>query len=537
MAQTIRILVGDKLADKGLNYLRSHDGVELDVKTGLSEDEIAGIIGQYDGLIVRSGVQVTAKVLESPGKLKAIARAGVGVDNIDLKAATEKGVLVMNSAEASTITTAEHAFALLMALSRNIGPAYLAMHQGGWDRSKFVGTQLSGKTLGVVGFGRIGHTVAERGLAFGMNVLAYDPVFNAKTALDGRVKMFSDLEPMLGQCDYLTFHVPLNDSTRGMLNEKTFAACKAGVRVVNAARGGVIDIPDLIAACDSGKCAGAAIDVYESEPPAQDDPIRTHPKILCTPHLGASTAEAQEAVSTDACAQLIEYLRGDGLRGAVNLGGVRIDLDETQEKFADLARRMARLVAPICEQGIQDVAVKVNGHELSSAANTYERMVVIELLRTMLDDPVNMINVELIAQQRGIEHSTTVVDEKHRTPRITIDVQSGSKHRHIVGSVFADGMPRVLEIDGYRMDMIPEGTMLLIKNEDRPGMVGSVGKQLGDANINIADMSLSRRQDSALMVLHVDGEPTDAQLAKLREVPGFLKVAVVSLPAIEHEPE
>ena len=533
MSDIIRILVGDKLSDKGLEYLRNFDGVKVDVKTGLSEDEIAGIIGQYDGLIVRSGVQVTAKVLDKPGKLRAIARAGVGVDNIDLQAATQKGVLVMNSAEASTITTAEHAFALMIALSRNIGPAFLTMRNGGWDRSRFVGTQLSGKTLGIVGFGRIGRTVAERGLAFGMNVLAFDPVFNAKTALDGRAKMFSNFVEMLPDCDYLSFHVPLNDSTRGMLNRETFAKCKTGVRVVNAARGGVIDIPSLIEACDSDQCGGAGIDVYEAEPPAEDDPLRHHDKILVTPHLGASTAEAQEAVSNDACAQLLEYLRGEGIRGAVNLGRVRLDLDETQERFADLARRMARLVAPICEQGIQDVNVKVNGHAIASAAGTLERMVVIELLRTMLDDPVNMVNVEVIAEQRGITHATTVMDKKHRTPRITIDVKSGEKRRHIVGSVFADNMPRILEIDGYRMDMIPKSTMLLVKNVDRPGMVGQIGTRLGNEGINIADMALSRREDSALMVLRVDALPTAEQLERLRECEGFLKVAAVDLLPID----
>jgi len=537
MTDTLKILVGDKLAEKGIDFLNSFDHVEVDVKTGLSEDELASIVGDYDGLIVRSGVQVTEKVLAKPGKLRAIARAGVGVDNIDLNAATAKGVLVMNSAEASTITTAEHAFTLLMALARNIGPAYKTMAEGGWDRSKFVGTQLAGKTLGVVGFGRIGRTVAERALAFGMNVEAFDPVFNAETALDGRVKIFKDFDAMIGDCDILSFHVPLNDSTRSMLNKERFAKCKPGVLVVNAARGGVVDIPDLLEALDEGKCGGAAIDVYESEPPTEDDPLRSHPKVLCTPHLGASTAEAQEAVSTDACAQILEYLRGDGIRGAVNLGGVRLDLDPAQARYVDLAKRMARLIGPMCEAGVSNIAVTIDGEQLASAANTIERMTVIELLQTMLDDPVNLVNVKLIAEQRGVKHSTTLIDEDRVAPRLTVEVTSGKQRRRIVGSVLADKLPRILEINGYHMDMVPEGAMLLLQNQDQPGMVGLVGTAMGQASTNIADMALSRRDETALMVLKLDGTPDKALIDNLRGKPGVLKVAEVDLPPLEVSPD
>jgi len=533
MADKIKILVGDKLAKKGLEYLNSFENVAVDVKTGLSEDELTAIIGGYHGLIVRSGVQVTAKVLAKPGSLKAIARAGVGVDNIDLEAATKAGVLVMNSAEASTITTAEHAFALLMALARNIGPAYKTMADGGWDRGKFVGTQLSGKTLGVVGFGRIGRTVAERALVFGMNVVAFDPMYNAETALDGRVKLYKKFDEMLGELDFISFHVPLNDHTRGMLDREAFAKCKDGVMVINAARGGIVDIPSLLEALDSGKCGGAAIDVYESEPPAEDDPLRTHPKVLVTPHLGASTTEAQEAVSTDACAQILEYLRGEGVRGAVNLGGVRLDLDPQQTKFVDLAERMAKLVAPMCEQGIGDVSVTLEGETLSGAASTIERMALIALLQSSMDDPVNLVNVQLIARQRGIKHRTTLVDEKRNTPKVTLEIASGEKQRKITGSVFADGRPRVLEINGYGMDMVPAGPMLLLQNDDKPGMVGLIGTELGEAETNIADMALSRRDDTALMVLKLDAMPDAKLLNRLRARPGIFNATAVKLPALQ----
>lgn len=534
MTKTLRILVADKLASDGLNYLNSFDDVAVDVKVGLAEQELADVIGQYDGLLVRSGPQVTAKVLEQPGRLKAIARAGVGVDNIDLDAATRAGVLVMNSAEASTITTAEHAFAMLMALARNIGPAYKTMAAGGWDRNKFVGRELAGKTLGVVGFGRIGQTVAQRALAFDMNVVAFDPVFNADTALDGRVKLYRDFEQMLGEVDFITFHVPLNEHTRGMLNEARFAKCRDGVMVINAARGGVVDVPALLAALNSGKCGGAAIDVFEKEPPDADDPIRRHPKVLVTPHLGASTSEAQAAVSDHACRQLLEYLKGQGLRGAVNAPGVRLDLDPAQARFVDLAQRMARLIGPMCEEGVGDITVTLQGDALAAAANTIERMTLVELLNQMMETPVNIVNAKLFADQRGIRIRSVIEDEPRAIPRLMLDVAGGECRRRIVGAIYADGLPRVTEINGYHMDIVPAGAMLLLQNQDRPGMVGLVGTTMGDASVNIADMAISRRGDTALMVLKLDGTPEAALLNRLRARPGILKVMTVNLPPAPH---
>jgi D-3-phosphoglycerate dehydrogenase len=535
MSDKVSILVADKLASEGLDYLNSFADVSVDVKTGLSEEELAEIVGQYDGLIVRSGVQVTAKVLAHPGRMKAVARAGVGVDNIDLEAATAKGVLVMNSADASTITTAEHAFALMMALVRNIGPAYKTMLDGGWDRSKFVGRQLAGKTLALIGFGRIGQTVAERALAFNMKVIAFDPVYNAETGLDGRVRLYRDVDEMLGEADIISFHCPLNEHTRNMLNADRFSRCRDGVMVVNAARGGVIDLDALLAALDSGKCAGAAIDVYESEPLAEDSPLREHPKILTTPHLGASTKEAQMAVSRDACAQLLEYLKGEGLRGAVNAPGVRLDLDPLQLRLVDLAQRMARLIAPMCQQGIDDVTVTLRGHNLSGAASTVERMAAVGLLHDQVDPPVNVVNVRLILEERGIRLKTTLVDEPADAPRIVLDISSGGENRRVVGSVYADGQPRLLEINGYRMDMIPAGSMLMLLNEDRPGMVGLVGQTLGGAQVNIADMAISRRGNTAMMLLKLDARPGSEMIEALRKAPGILKTATVSLPPLEQD--
>jgi D-3-phosphoglycerate dehydrogenase len=541
--QTFKILAADKLDPQGLAWIEGQPDAELVNKPGLTEEEYAKIVGEHDAMIVRSGIKVTAKVLENPGRLKVIARAGVGVDNIDLEAATAKGILVVNTAEASTITTAEHAFALLMGLMRNIGPAHKVMCEGGWDRNKYEGRQLAGKTLGVVGMGRIGRTVAERAMAFEMSVVGFDPFYNQETACEGKVKMFRDFADMLPHVDIITFHVPLNDQTRSMLNKDTFAKCRDGVFVVNAARGGVVDESDLIGALDSGKCAGAALDVFTKEPPAADNPLRTHPKILHTPHLGASTMEAQQAVSVDAAESCLTYLRGQGVKGAVNAGGLKIDLSPMQQRYVDLAQRMAQLVSPMITRGISTVTIELIGGGLSAGQSMIERTALVTLLKDHLTDPVNIINVAQVAERRGIKVRTVLVDEEG--PRgselsIQIDGPAGAvddkthpadKARRVVGRVYDDLRPRVVEINGYHMDMVPAWQMLLLQNEDRPGMIGLVGSVFGEAGVNIADMTISRRDSTALMLLKLDGEPGAAVLETLKSKPGILKTAAVKLAA------
>ncbi len=543
VTQTFKILAADKLHQEGLTWIENQPDCELVNKPGLTEDEYAAIVGEHDAMIVRSGIKVTAKILENPGRLKVIARAGVGVDNIDLAAATAKGILVVNTAEASTITTAELAFALLMGLLRNIGPSHQVMSAGGWDRSKYSGRQLAGKTLGVVGMGRIGQTVAERALAFEMDVVGYDPFFNQETACEGRVKMVRDFEELLPLVDILSFHVPLNDQTRSILNKDTFAKCRDGVFVVNAARGGVVDEEDLIAALDSGKCAGAALDVYTTEPPAKDSPLRSHPKILHTPHLGASTAEAQVAVSVDAAASCLTYLRGQGVKGAVNAGGLKIDLSPMQERYVDLSQRMAQLISPMITRGICSVTIEMVGGGLAAGASMIERTALVTLLKDHLADPVNIINVAQVAEARGIKVRTVLIDEDTASGTqlaIMVEGPAGSvddkthpndQVRRIVGRVYDDLRPRVIEINGYHMDMVPAGPMLLLQNDDRPGMIGMVGTVFGEAKVNIADMSISRRDTTALMLLKLDAEPSADVIETIQAKPGILKAASVKLEA------
>jgi len=537
MAQ--QILVGDKLAAEGLEYLKS-TGFAFDNKVGLKEAELAAVVGSYDALIIRSGVTVTAKVLENPGKLKAIARAGVGVDNIDLEAATAKGILVLNTAEASTLSTAEHALALMMSLARKIPQAHAHVRSGQWKKTQFQGTQLAGKTLGVVGLGRIGRTVATRALAMEMTVVGFDPFFSGESALDGKVKLVRDFDQFLALVDVITFHVPGGEATRHLLNRERLMGgkCRPNLLVVNDARGEVVDEFALAEALKEKKIAGAAIDVYQTEPPAKDHPLFALENVVLTPHLGASTDEAQTAVSVEACRSIVAYLKSGEIRGAVNAGGIKLDLPPDEAPFAKLASRIGALLAGLCDGGYRTITIRASGTRAPKLMNTLLRLATVELLKPHLDTPVNVINVEHIARSREIE----LVQINEPAPPaglvgdivgIRVDSGNGESHR-VLGTVYADGLPRVLRVDNYAMDMIPEGHMVLLVNKDQPGVIGMVGSSFGDANVNIADMVISRHLGgetaTAMMMIKTDSRPTDALLTKLRERPNIVRVKAVELP-------
>lgn len=534
-AATYKVLAADELAEEGLTFIRCQNDAELVYKPGLGEQEMAEIIGKHDGMIVRSGVKITAKVLLEPGRLKVIARAGVGVDNIDIEAATRAGILVINTAEASTTTTAEHAFALMLGLARNIGPAYRSMSEGRWERNQYRGTQLSGKTLGVIGFGRIGRAVTQRALVFGMKVVGFDPLIHNESEMGGTVKMVHSFAQLAPLADIITFHVPLNDQTRNMLDAASLQLCRRGVLVVNAARGGIIDEQALLAAIESGLCGGAALDVFSNEPPGADHALRGHPKILLTPHLGASTVEAQQAVSIGAAEALLAYLRGHEVRGAVNAPGIRFDLDPLQVAFLDLAHRMGMLICPMLGGGLESVSFEMCGPRLAKASQTIEGMGMIGLLKDRLTVPPNLVNITHIAEQYGIQRRTVITEDNKQTGNcLAMELKSSNNApvRRIVGRIYDDLRPRIVEINGYHMDMIPSGTMVLLQNEDRPGMIGLVGMEFGKGAINIADMTISRRDQTALMVLKVDAPADDAMIHRLQNCPGIFKVVRVRLPPL-----
>lgn len=537
----MKILVADELAAEGLEVLK-REQIAYEVKVGLKEDELAAAVGSYDALIVRSGAKVTAKVLDKPGNLKAIARAGVGVDNIDLEAATARGILVLNTAEASTLSTAEHALALMMSLARKIpqADAHVKSAPAKWKKSNYQGTQLAGKTLGVVGLGRIGRTVATRALALEMNVLGYDPFFTAPTAMDGRVKLIRDFDEFLSQLDVITFHVPGGEQTRHLLSrERLFNKCRPNLLVINDARGEVLDEYALADALKEKKIAGAAVDVYAKEPMPPDHPLLKLENVVLTPHLGASTDEAQTAVSVQACDAIIAYLSRGELRGAVNAGGIKLDLPPDEMPIAKLASRMGALLAGMCDGGYKTITLRASGQRAPKLMNTLLRLATVELLQPHLDTQVNVINVEHLARSRGIE----LVQVHEPAPPaglvgdivgIRADSPNGESHR-VLGTAYADGLPRVLRVDGFSMDMIPEGNMVLILNRDEPGVIGTVGTTFGDAKVNIADMVISRSFNkegvaTALMVLKTDSEPPTTLLEKLRTRPNIIRVKALTLP-------
>ncbi len=526
----MKILVADKLAQAGLDRLAAA-GIEFDVKPGLDEAGLAAIVGQYEGMLIRSGVKITAKVLENPGKLRAIARAGVGVDNVDLVAATQRGILVMNTPDANTISTAEHTMGMLLAMARRIPEAHASMKAGQWEKSKFMGTQLAGKTLGIIGFGRIGRAVAVRALSFDMKVIAYDPFFTAETAIDGKVTIVKTLDELLTESDFITIHAKGTPETKGMLGAPQFEKCKKGVRIVNCARGTIIDEAALAEALRSGKVAAAAVDVFSKEP-VENNPLTTAPNIVLTPHLGASTDEAQLAVSLDAVDVLLNYLLRDEIRWAVNAGGMPGQLSARDKAYLDLARRMGAILAPLCGGGIEKLTLTTHGQALEPVGATLARQLLIELLAPHFSARLNLINVDEFARQRGITVSHAAATRSDTvTDNVVAAVETKTGPHSIEGTVFVDGLPRILAIDGYRMDMVPEGPMIIVNNHDEPGVIGLVGTTFGQHKVNIADMALSRQNNTALMVLKIDEPPPQAAIDALAaKSPPIKLVRTVTLP-------
>ncbi|MEO6437051.1 MAG: NAD(P)-dependent oxidoreductase, partial [Tepidisphaeraceae bacterium] len=432
-------------------------------------------------------------------------------------------------------------------LARKIPAAHQSLRSGALDwkkRSAYQGTQLAGKTLGVVGMGRIGRTVSSRAIAMEMTVLGFDPYFSAPSALDGKVRMVRDFDEFLAQLDVITFHVPGGEQTRHLLNrDRLFGKCKANLLVINDARGEVLDEFALADALKEKRIAGAAIDVYQTEPPAKDHPLFGLENAVLTPHLGASTDEAQTAVSVDAAKAIVAYLTSGEIRGAVNAGGIKLDLPPDEAPFLQLASRIGALLAGIQEGGYKTITIRASGPRAQKHMATLLRLATVELLKPHLDTPVNVINVEHIARQRGIE--MVQIPEPQPPAGLVGDIvgirvdgpkgDNGGESHRVLGTVYADGLPRILRVDCFAMDMIPEGQMVVILNKDQPGIIGMVGTSFGDANVNIADMVISREFDKdgtahALMLLKTDSAPPDALINRLRARPGIVRVRCISLP-------
>ena len=517
----MKVLIADKLSQVGIDWLRTQEDVEVEIKPPLPAAELAKIVADYDGMIIRSGVKVTAEVLAKPGRLRCIARAGVGVDNVDVPVATREGIIVMNTPGGNTIATAELTVALLLALSRKVSPANASLKAGKWDRKSFEGTQVAGKTLGIVGMGRIGRAVAKRAAGLEMRVLGYDPFFAG--GLEGEVEMVKDLNELCKRADYVTVHVPKSPETAGMIGREQFAAMKPTARVINAARGGIVDPEALLEAVEARRIAGAALDVYTSEPPAgeAEKQLIEQPNVLAVPHLGASTEEAQEQVALEAAQQLVEALRGGEVRNAINAPGFDKAIPPLLRPYAELAMRMGTILAGITPGALTKVEVIYRGaiSDLNVAPITTHLLV--GLIGPHMEQPVNVINAPLLAQQRGLEvQQITSAKVREFANLMEVTVHTDQRKRTAVGTIFGHRFPRVIAIDGYRMEMRPEGHVVVIVNVDKPGVVGRYGSVFGANNINIADMTFSRKvkQGLAFVGINLDEPPPEKVMQQIRDI-------------------
>jgi D-3-phosphoglycerate dehydrogenase len=527
------IIVLDKLSPDGLALLDAADrlGISYEVKTGLSGEELKNVLASHDGAICRSGVKITAEVLAGNHRLRAIVRAGVGTDNIDKQAATRQGIVVMNTPAGNTVSTAEHAFTLLLALSRNVAPADASLREHRWDRSKYMGVQLAGKTLGIVGMGRIGQAVASRARAFDMRVVVYDPFLAAERAGELGVELFGSVREMLPELDYLTVHTPLTDDTRHLIGKAELSLLKPGVRLINCARGGIYDEEALLEGLESGVLAGAALDVFETEP-CTESPLFGRPDVLVTPHLGASTEEAQSQVAIEGVNLLTDFLRTGTIRHSVNSSPIDPADLEGLRGFLDLGWRLGVLLSQLDDQPPKAVSIAYRGEIASRNTRLITAAFAAGLLETALED-VNIINAEMLLRERGIE----LVEQSRTDPGafssvVAVDLVVGDHVHRAAGTLFGRSMPRLVQLEGHRLEAYLDGTLLIFMHEDVPGIIGNVGTAFGGTGVNIAQMTVGRSTPGgdAIGVLSLDQEPSDDSLSKVRTCEGIHSAKVCKLP-------
>jgi D-3-phosphoglycerate dehydrogenase len=525
-----KVLVSDPLAQEGIDILQSHDDVNVDVKTKLPPDELLGIIDDYDALVIRSGTQVTKDVLEKASKLKVVGRAGVGIDNVDLAIATQRGVIVMNTPGGNTVSTAEHTWAMLMSLSRNIAAAYISLRDGKWDRKKYTGTELFGKTIGIVGLGRIGTVVGKRALAFGMKVLTYDPFTSEENAKQMGFTL-ATLDELYAEADYITVHTPKNKETTHLLDDQAFAKMKKGVRVINCARGGIIDEEALLRALDSGKCAGAALDVYEEEPPNEKNPLIEREDCICTPHLGASTEEAQVNVAIAIAQNVLDALTGGEVRNAVNIPSISPELRAAIGPYLSLAEKLGMFAIQYLGKHADKLEVAYTGPVAQHDTSFLTLSVLKGLLSAIMHETVNYVNAPTLAEQRNIEYTESKCSKTEGFKNlISVRVSSNGERATVSGTTFGEDS-RIVSVDDYRVDAKPYGNILFFQNIDEPGVIGEVCRVLGNHNINIADMTLGRKEKSgyAVTVLNVDNPVPDDAMNELRALKTVKDIHVIEL--------
>ncbi|MFC1767375.1 phosphoglycerate dehydrogenase [Candidatus Margulisiibacteriota bacterium] len=526
----LKVLVSDKVAESGLKKLKDA-GFQVDMKTGLSEDELVKIIPQYDALVVRSQTKVTPKIIEAGKNLKIIARAGVGVDNVDLPAATKKGIIVVNSPEGNTVAAAEHSFAMLLAMVRNIPQAQASLRSGKWERSKFTGVELYGKTLGVLGLGKIGSHVASYGVAFGMKVIGSDP-FVSKEYADKLGVELKDVDSILKESDYITLHLPKNKDTINLINAEKIKLMKDGVRLVNCARGGIVNEKDLTEALKSKKIAAAAIDVYDKEPVDPNNPLLSLDNAVTVPHLGAATVEAQVNVAVDVVEQIVDVLKGGTARSAVNIPSMKPKILAAAAPYMSLAEKMGKLAGQLAGEAIKEVNISYVGEVADIDTSPLTVAVLKGLLGPILEGGVTFVNAPIVVKERGIKVIESKIKESEDfTNKISVSVGQAKTKRVVEGSLFGTLGERIVGIDGFSVDAIPSGNLIIASNIDKPGIIGNIGTVLGKNKINIAGMEVGRNKvgEKAVMVLNIDTPISDKGLKEIEKIPGIHTAKLVSL--------
>ncbi len=526
----MKVLVSDKLSDQGVRILQDA-GLTVDVKTKLTPEELLRVIPDYEGLVVRSSTKVTADVLAAATRLKVVGRAGTGLDNVDLTEATRRGVVVMNTPGGNTITTAEHTIALMLSMVRMIPQATASTKAGKWEKNRFLGMELYHKVLGVVGMGQIGGHVARLAQGLLMQVIAYDPYLSPEAARKAGVEQVS-LEELFRRADIITVHVPLTPETTGLINADSFKLMKPGVRIVNCARGGVVDEAALVDAMGSGKVAGAALDVFEREPVDPTHPLLKLDGLVCTPHVGAATAEAQEQVAVAIAEQIADYLVRGIIRNAANLPSVPADLLPQLQPYLLLAEKLGAFAAQLYEGGLQEVAVEYRGELTEISTKPLTVAVLRGLLNPILENNVNYVNAPVIAKERGIEvKEIKSGDAGNFTSLLVLTVRTDRGTEKVAGTLYQKSEPRIVSVNDMPLEVVPSGPMLVLINNDKPGVIGSLGMLLGDNGVNIARMELGReaRGGRAISVIGIDMPVKPDLLEKLRRLPHVLSAKQICL--------
>lgn len=534
-----RVLITDSLSPAGLKILRDTPGIEIDDRGSqkMTSEQLREALSQADGVIVRSGYKLTPDILKDQKRLRAVVRAGVGVDNIDLPAATREGIVVMNTPAGNTISTAEHTIAMMMAMSRNIAPACATLKGGKWDRKSYMGTQLAGKTLAVVGLGRIGLSVARRAIGLEMKVVGYDPFLSQERAAQEGIELYRDLDELLPKCDYLTVHTPMSPETEGLINATRISKMRKGVRIINCARGGIVDENALADAIESGHVAGAAVDVFSKEPPPADHRLIGLPQVLVTPHLGASTDEAQELVAVEAAEILSGFLTRNEVRHAVNMAPISAAEMAEMGAYLDLGLRLGLLMSQLIKDGgVRSAKLQYRGEAATKKTKLISSAFAAGLMSSAFAENVNIVNAEMLARERGIEISESLSNETGDfSTLVSATLETDHGEITAAGTIFGKQFLRLVKLEQFQLDAYLDGLLLLYRHIDKPGVIGYVGSVCGKHSVNIAHMALGRIKNepggASIAVLHLDNEPTAAALAEVAQNDAVQEVQLIRLPA------